>query len=149
MSWRRCSRVRGHAEALDVRLAELASAIKEFGEAHAYVAISLAGLGRLSLAANQPDEAYSYFTRALQVRQRIHPANHWRIGEARGMVGNALLRAGRFADAEAELLAAYEGLLAHFGAESSEIVSARQRLVELYEGWHRPEQAARFRTPKN
>jgi eukaryotic-like serine/threonine-protein kinase len=138
-----------YAEALEVRLAELASAIKEFGEAHVYVAISLAGLGRHSLAANQVDEAYRYFTRALQVRQRIHPANHWRIDEARGMVGNALLRAGRFADAEAELLAAYDGLLALFGAESAEIVTARQRLVELYEGWHRPEQAARFRTPKN
>jgi eukaryotic-like serine/threonine-protein kinase len=138
-----------YAESLDVRLTELASAIKEFGEAHVYVAISLAGLGRHSLAAKQADEAHRYFTRALQVRQRIHPANHWRIDEARGMVGNALLRAGRFGDAEAELLAAHDGLLAHRGAESAEVLAVRRRLVELYEGWHRPEQAARFRTAKN
>ncbi len=138
-----------HPEALDVRLAELASAIKEFGEDNVYVAISLAGLGRHSLAANQFDEAHKYLTRALQVRQRIHPANHWRIDEARGMVGIALLRARRFAEAETELLAAHDGLLAHRGTESAEALAARKRLVELYEGWHRPEQAARFRDGKN
>jgi hypothetical protein len=138
-----------YGEAHDVRLWILSSTIKEFGETHVYVAISLAGLGRHSLAAKQPDEAHTYFTRALHVRQRIHPPNHWRIDEARGMVGNALVHAGEFADAETALLASHDGLVAHRGAESAEVLVVRRYLVELYERWHRPEQAARFRTPKH
>ncbi len=136
---------RRFAEALTVRRAELASAVKAFGKDDVYVAISLTGLGRHSLAAGQAAEAEQYFLRALDVRQHIHPPGHWRIDEARVNVGLALIHAGRFADAERELLSAHQGLGASRGTTADETQLARKRLVELYERWGRPAEAQRYR----
>ena len=85
-------------------------------------------------------------TQALGVRQKIHPPDHWRIDEARGMVGVARLRAGRLTEAETDLLAAYEGLKAHRGPTAEETDAARTRLVELCERWNRPADARRYRS---
>ena len=38
------------------------------------------------------------FRRALAIRERMHPAGHWRIAEARVALGRCLVRAGRFAE---------------------------------------------------
>jgi serine/threonine protein kinase len=133
-------------EALDLRQDELATTVKLLGEHDVFVAIGLTGLGQHGLTSGRFDLAETSFTQALAVRQKIHPADHWRIDEARGMVGVARLRAGRFADAERDLLSAYEGLRAHRGPTSEETEAARRRLVELYERWNRPDQAQRYRT---
>ncbi len=69
---------------------------KEFGEFDVYVAISLAGLGEHCLRARQVSAAERYFRRALDVRQHVHPAGHWRIDAARVMVAATLVEAGRF-----------------------------------------------------
>ena len=94
-------------EAFELRQTELASAVKARGEHDVYVALGLNGLGHHGLVTNQPSVAETYFLRALAVRQKIHPPDDWRICEARGMVGDARLRLGRFGDAEADLLSAY------------------------------------------
>jgi hypothetical protein len=78
------------------------------------------------------------------VRRKIHPANHWRIDEARGLVGLDRLRAGRLAAAETDLLAAYGGLKEHRGPDAPEASVLRTRLAELYERWGRPTDAQRY-----
>jgi serine/threonine-protein kinase len=132
-------------DALTLREDELARTIKALGEADVFVAIGLTGLGRHGLASGRFKLAETYFTRALAVRQKIHPPNHWRIDEARGMVGVARLRSGRLSEAETDLLAAYEGLRTHRGTEAEETQTARANLVELYERWNRRDQALRYR----
>ena len=89
--------------------------------------------------------AERYFRRALDVRQHVHPAGHWRIDAARVMVAAALVEAGRFAAAEEELLPAYERLAANRGMTAAETLMARQRLVTLYERWNRPAEARRYK----
>jgi hypothetical protein len=61
------------------------------------------------------------------------------------MVGVARLRAGRYGAAEADLLAAYEGLREHRGPDAAETRAAKAQLVDLYERWDRPERARQYR----
>jgi eukaryotic-like serine/threonine-protein kinase len=134
-----------YREALTLRQDELARTIKVLGEADVFVAIGLNGLGRHGLVSGRLDLAETYFKRALGVRQKIHPPNHWRIDEARGMVGVAHMRAGRLTEAESDLKTAYEGLRAHRGPTADETRSARTHLIELYERWNRPDQIQLYR----
>jgi serine/threonine-protein kinase len=134
------------AESLEIRQAELASAIKAGGGEDVYVALALAGLGQHGLASGNLSLAESSFARALAVRQKLHPPDHWRVAEARGMMGAVRLRHGRLAEAEPDLLRAFETLTAQRGASAPETEAARARLVDLYEQWNRPAQAQRYRT---
>ena len=120
------------AEALTLRKEELARTIATLGQRDVFVAIGMTGLGQHGLKSGHIDLAEHYFLQALEVRRQIHPPDHWRIDEARGMVGFARLRAGRLAAAETDLLSAYEGLTAHRGPTARETALVRTRLVELY-----------------
>jgi serine/threonine protein kinase len=135
-------------DALAVRREELARTAKALGDGDVFVATGLAGLGQHGLDSRRIALAESYFGRALEARRRMHPPGHWRIDEARGFVGLARLRAGRHDAAEADLLAAYEGLRAHRGPETKETQAVRASLVELYEHTDRPERARAYRAAR-
>ena len=92
------------AEALAVRRDELARTAKARGDGDVFVAIGLNLLGQHGLKSGRLALAEAYFVKALDVRQKLHPAGNWRIDEARGMVGVARLRARRFGAAEADFL---------------------------------------------
>jgi eukaryotic-like serine/threonine-protein kinase len=132
-------------EALELRQQELARTASALGEHDVFVAIGLSGLGQHGLISGRVDLAESYYTRALAVREKIHPPDHWRIAEARGMIGLARLRASRFVEAETDLLSAYETLRARRGTNAAETETARRHLVELYERSNRGEEAQRYR----
>ena len=110
-----------------------------------YVAAGLTGLGKNCLMSGRLAQAETYFVKALDVRHKLHPAGHWRIDEARGMVGVARLRAGRYGAAEADLLAAYDGLRVNRGPDAVETQAAKGNLVDLYERWDRPDRARQYR----
>ena len=76
-------------EADALRQQELRAAIAALGERDVYVAIALTGLGEHCLAAGRRGDAIAYFSRALEVRQAIHPAGHARIEEARRALARA------------------------------------------------------------
>ena len=109
---------------------------------------ALMGLGRNALARDQVAEAEPYLRRALAVRQKLHPAGHWRIAEASAALGQCLLRARRFQEAEPLLSQGYEGLRASKDAPPQETRTALNNLVALYESWGRPADAARYRAQK-
>jgi tetratricopeptide (TPR) repeat protein len=134
-------------EALTLRQDELTRTTKILGETDVFVAIGLTGLGHHGLVSGRFDLAERYFLRTLDVRRKLHPPDHWRVDEARGMVGLARLRAGHLAAAEPDLVAAYEGLQAHRGRAAEETETARKRLVELYERWNRPDGVQRYQQP--
>jgi hypothetical protein len=134
-----------YGEARRLREDDRARAIEVLGEHDVFVAIGLNGLGQNGLDSGRPDLAVTDFRRALEVRRQIHPADHWRIAEARGRIGTALLAAGRLAEAEPDLVAAYEGLNIQRGTGADETERVRLRLLELYERLHRPDDARRYR----
>jgi len=134
-------------DALVVRRDELARTARVLGDHDVFVATGLAELGQHGLERGRLDLAERYFVQALETRRRLHPPGHWRIDEARGLVGLARLRARRLADAEADLRGAYEGLAAHRGATAKETLAVRARLAELYEQWGQPGRARQYRDP--
>lgn len=136
---------RRYGEARRLREDDLARAIEVLGDHDVFVAIGLNGLGQNGLDSGRPDLAVTDFRRALAVRRQIHPADHWRIAEARGRIGTALLAAGRLAESEPDLVAAYEGLRIQRGTGADETERVRLRLLELYERLHRPDDARRYR----
>jgi tetratricopeptide (TPR) repeat protein len=73
-----------------------------------------------------------------------HGEGNWRVAVARGLDGICLHAAGRREEAEAQLLSSLAGLETEAGARKSMRMTLR-RLVSLYEGWNRPQDAARYR----
>ncbi len=100
------------------------------------------------MAAGAFEEAESLYRRAVTVRQNIHPAPHWRIAEARSRVGYALFRQQRYQEAEALLTDSYTRLSTDKGAIPESADRARDWLIELYDAWNRPDDAARYRAQK-
>ena len=100
-------------EALQVRRDELVRTAKVRGVHDVFVATGLAGLGQHGLDSGRLALAEQYF-----LNRRSPPgagstrSDHWRIDEARGLLGLARLRAGRHDAGETDLQAAYEGLRA-------------------------------------
>jgi serine/threonine protein kinase/tetratricopeptide (TPR) repeat protein len=81
----------------------------------------------------------------VELRERLQP-DAWRTFMARSMLGEALLRQGRFADAEPHLLAGQAGLatLAERAATlppeaAMQLAASGARVVGLYEAWHAAE----------
>jgi serine/threonine-protein kinase len=75
----------------------------------------------------------------------LHPDGHPATAVFESQRGGALVALGRYAEAEPILLRSHEALVEGFGAEHSFVANARERLVALYEGMGRPEDAARWR----
>jgi serine/threonine-protein kinase len=132
-------------EAKPLREIALRNAIALYGDTHPLVARALTGLGDHHIAAGAFVEAERVYQRAVAVRQNIHPAPHWRIAEARSRVGYALFRQQRYQEAEALLKETYERMSSDSGAIPDSAERARLWLVELYDAWDRPREAARYR----
>ena len=132
-------------EALPLRESELAGAIAQYGENHAVTARARMGLGLNALGRGDVAGAEPQLRRALALRVKLHPAGHWRIAEASAALGQCLLRARRFEEAETLLRQGYDGLRANRDAAPQETRTALNNLVALYESWGRPVDAARYR----
>jgi eukaryotic-like serine/threonine-protein kinase len=126
-----------------------------FGTDHQLVAIYTINLAAVQMAAGNAAAAEPLLREGIRVRDRapgIVPTRRrtrleddWSVGGARSLLGAALTRLGRFAEAEATLLDArreLESLPASGGAEMKLAIS---RLVDLYFAWGKPAKAASFR----
>jgi serine/threonine-protein kinase len=134
-------------EALQLRQAELASASHALGAEDLYVALAFAGLGQHGLASGDLALAETSYKQALDVREQLHGTRDWRTAEVRGMIGVVQLRAGRLAEAEPYLVAAYDVLKAQRGPIAPETEAVRVRLIELYDQWNREADARQYRRP--
>lgn len=92
--------------------------------------------------------AEELFSKALEIRQREMP-EAWATFQTRSLLGEALFRQDKFADAEQHLVAGYEGLVtredvipSNFG---SPITDAIDRLIALYERMKKPAEVERYR----
>ncbi|MEM7356232.1 MAG: serine/threonine-protein kinase, partial [Acidobacteriota bacterium] len=92
-------------------------------------------------------EAEKVIVESLEVMRRIYPAGSFNLAFNESMLGVNLVAQGRYAEAEPVLLASHEVILAqaveegHFYA-----LDSFGRLIDLYEGWGRPQDAERYRT---
>ena len=116
------------------------------GEGHPNLARSEAALGKILVESGRFVEGEEVLRSALAVQVATLPAGHRRIHLTNVYIAQALLGQQRFAEAEAPLLDAYRFYVESRGAESESARDAAETLVELYEGWGRPEEAMPYRS---
>jgi hypothetical protein len=108
----------------------------------------LAALGRNLLEQSRWSEAEPLLRDASAIRQQVTPED-WRRYEVKSLLGGAYLGQGRHADAEPLVVAGYEGMSARETrisvTDRSCLREAAERVVHLYEGWGKPEEAAAWK----
>ena len=132
-------------EALEAYTEALAARRRALPEGHQEIGTSLVGLGNLLRTLGRPAEAEPLLREALAIREAGLPSPHRVTAVAQGNLGLALLAQRRFEEAEGHLQASHRMLQALSDAEPDRLDQARKHLVELYEAWERPEEAARYR----
>src|SRR6185503_10113876 len=112
---------------------------------HYLIGIALSNLGGVYSVRKDYPRAEGLFREAIAMFSETQSPTHLNVGIARLKLGRALLREGRHADAEVELLAGM-GILAKQASPSVLwIKSAREDLAALYDATAQPEKAAIYR----
>ncbi len=75
---------------------------------------------------------------------RILPLDHWRIADARSVLGHSLLAQGRYAEAERLVVGSYPLICSVKGEDSRYEREAREHIVTLYRRWGKEKLAQRY-----
>jgi len=94
-------------------------------------------------------EGTSLARSSLQSRRELLPEGHWAISSGESVLGLCLTMAGEYAAAEDHLLRALDHLTETRGPDHEVTESTRERVIELYTRWQKPEEAARYTTGTN
>ncbi len=114
-------------------------------ESHPSVAAALQTLGKCLDKLGDHAGAESALRESLALRKRHLPADSWLIASSEGVLGEHFTIVGDYARAEGLLLGADRKLSEAQGAASPRTLTNVKRLVDLYEAWGQPAEAARFR----
>jgi serine/threonine protein kinase len=128
---------------------------KQGGFVEAY-ALTLDALGLNLLRQQKWAEAEAVLREDVAIREKIkNPHTNLVAANARSMLGSSLVGQKKFAEAEPLLLQGYQGLkqmtnVAVFGWSARDVAmplvkQAIERLVQLYEGWGKTDETARWR----
>jgi len=115
------------------------------GPSHPNVLVTAHNLARTLTEMGEAAEAVAIYGEILPVARLRFGPDHYLVATFEGGLGTSLLRLRRFSDAEAHLVASHDRLEAVFGSDNRRTRAARERIVELYEAWGRPEAADRYR----
>ncbi|MEM7203241.1 MAG: serine/threonine-protein kinase [Planctomycetota bacterium] len=141
-----CYHHTGQRDQARVALAELVEQRRAAGPGNeTTLARVLTRYADLLLDLDQPDAARPLLVEALALREEHLAPDNWRIASSRGVLGRCLAHCGDFARAEEQLTAAYGVLDRTLPAGHRRRPIAVAHLIELYELWNKPEQAARWR----
>jgi serine/threonine-protein kinase len=113
-------------------------------ETHVAVGTALLVLGRALGRLDSLDAAEVAIREGLALRRQNFPAGHWLLASTESMLGEHLVLAGKYRQAES-LLVRSERLLVELRGEESQVVNdARRRLIELYTAWKKPTEASQW-----
>jgi serine/threonine protein kinase/tetratricopeptide (TPR) repeat protein len=130
-------------------LAELvAIARRTSGSDQRDVANLLSQMGQNLLRQRKYSEAEVCLRESLEIREKVVP-DAWTTFSAMSSLGGSLLGQQKYEDAEPLLLKGFEGLKAREKTIpppfQSRLIETVERLVLLYEGWSKPDEAAKWR----
>jgi serine/threonine-protein kinase len=116
-----------------------------FGDQYPSVAVAYSNLGSVCLEKKDLPCAEKMYRDAVS-RLDASSANSLNDTVAHLKLGRALLREGRFAEAEPESLFGYNGLVKQVGSNDRFLIMVRKDLAAIYDGLHDAAKAARFRS---
>lgn len=126
----------------------LAGKRKQLGPESARMAYLLVNVAQDLLLHQQSREAEKLGRAGLEILQRKEPNDH-QTCDAQALLGRTLLAQGKYAEAEPLLLQGYDGMKRRAAGRSSDaqrqLRAAARALVQLYEAWGKPVQAAHWR----
>ena len=119
------------------------------GPDHPETLLTMEHLARVLKAPGQNSEAESLWRQVLAVRETKMP-DDWVTFYARAMLGDALLRQKKFAEAEPLLIAGYEGMKSReskmdVASPKRFIAEAGSRIIALYDAWGKKDKADEWR----
>ena len=118
---------------------------RTLGPTHPNALTTLNNLAGLLRDHDRPTEAIELYRELLRLADEALPKGHWYRFLFQSGLGRSLALAGRYEDAERELLASSAGLTGSLGAGHTRVQNVRDYLVEFYTAWGKPERAAEFR----
>lgn len=111
---------------------------------HPRLAGPASGIGRNFMATNQPESAKTYLEEALLVRRNTLGNEHWQTGTSMTNLGECILSLGKYAEAESLLVDGFRTVSNQFGNSDKRTKRAASTLAKLYQGWGKPDQAAKY-----
>jgi tetratricopeptide (TPR) repeat protein len=118
------------------------------GPEHPATANVLASLANVRLRRHKYAQAEPLLREALGIQEKKNP-DSWEQFNSRSMLGHSLAGQEKYGEAEALLLSSYEGLLKRKATIPSynrvAVEEAGERIVQLYQHWHKPEKAVAWR----
>ena len=136
---------KAYAEAEQLIEDALTTQKKILGDKSPAVADTLQILGGLHANKGDYDRAVSTLRGSLEIRRSTLPEGHYRTLSNMKDLGNALAKLRQFEEAEKLLRTSYASLESQDKKRMGDISSTLKSIVELYELWGKPEQAAEYR----
>jgi serine/threonine-protein kinase len=116
---------------------------ESLGPKHPERAVYMRNLASVLLDQGRVAEAEPLAREALEIQRQAIPTS-WRVADAEGVLGGCLAAQGRFKEAEALLVGAYEALSKDQGDGGRHVDEARSRIAALYEAWGKSDRAAAY-----
>jgi serine/threonine-protein kinase len=118
---------------------------QRFGDQYPSVAVAYSNLGSVCLEQKNLKCAEAMYRDAVS-RLDVSSANSLNDAVAHVKLGRALLREGRFAEAEPESLFGYNYLIKNVAQSDRFLTFARKDLASINDGLHQPDKAAHYRS---
>ncbi|MCP4664266.1 MAG: tetratricopeptide repeat protein, partial [bacterium] len=135
----------GHLEeAEDEFRAALEIQLSKLGKNHREVVVTKRNLAALLAAKGQPAAGERLAREALAIFRKTQVDGTWLIAYAESVLGACLTGLGRFPEAEGLLVGNYDPIRRVRGERSPYTRYVRDRIVELYEAWGKPELARQY-----
>jgi tetratricopeptide (TPR) repeat protein/predicted Ser/Thr protein kinase len=115
------------------------------GADHPDAISTLINLSSVKLARGDFAGAEAGFRQAIASQRKTLNESDVQVVTTEGLLGASLTGAGRFAEAEQLLLPAYHIIADRFGASHLRSRAMAKRLTALYDAWHKPDRAEKFR----
>jgi eukaryotic-like serine/threonine-protein kinase len=140
-------RVQGKLDEADLILGQaVETSNRALGKNHTETIAALGEMARLREAQGRLADAAELSRQTVDLAQQVKFNDDWQMALYRLDYGRYLTRMRQFPEAEKQLLEGLAGLKTILGVEHQLSKKAAQRVVELYEAWGKPVQAAEYRS---
>jgi tetratricopeptide (TPR) repeat protein len=118
---------------------------RNLGSRQIGLAYALNTLAEILLDLDDPKAAEAALRESLDIETNVRTAGDWEIAFTESVLGGCLTYQGRFAEAEPLLLRSAPVIQKARGQGDLYVLNAVRRVVELYDAWEKPDEAAKYR----